>query len=115
MVFRPVARAQKKARREGRTIVWVDEAGFYLLAGVVRSYAPRGQTPVLTVPLTRDHLSVISGITAQGQLLVRMQARAFKGPDIVRFLQHLRVHLDGKLLVIWDGLPAHQDETVKRF
>src|SRR4051812_21452114 len=44
-----------------------------------------------------------------------MQARAFKGPDIVRFLQHLRVHLDGKLLVIWDGLPAHQDETVKRF
>jgi hypothetical protein len=58
-------------------VVWVDEAGFYLLAGVVRTYAPRGQTPVLHVPLTRDHLSVMSGITAAGRLLVRMQVRAF--------------------------------------
>jgi transposase len=96
-------------------VVWVDEAGFYLLAGVVRTYAPRGQTPVLRVPLTRDHLSVISGITAAGRLLVRVQARAFKGPDIVRFLKHLRTQLGGKLLVIWDGLPAHADEAVQLF
>jgi hypothetical protein len=81
----------------------------------VRSYAPRGQTPVLTVPLTRAHLSVISGITAEGPLLVQIQACAFKGPTIVRFLKHLLAHLDGKLLVIWDGLPAHQDGAVKRF
>ena len=95
--------------------MWVDEAGFYLLAGVVRSYAPQGQTPVLHVPLTRDHLSVISGITAQGHLLVQMQERSFKGPDVVRFLKHLLCQLDCKLLVIWDGLPSHQDEVVKAF
>jgi transposase len=95
--------------------VWVDEAGFYLLAGVVRSYAPRGQTPVLHVPLTRDHLAVISGITAQGQLLTRMQARAFKGPDVVRFLQHLRCHLGERLVVIWDGVPIHRDKAVRAF
>lgn len=96
-------------------MVWVDEAGFYLLAGVVRTYAPRGQTPVLHVPLTRDHWSVISGITPAGRLLVRMQECAFKGPDIVRFLQHMRAQVGGKLLVIWDGLPAHKDEAVQRF
>lgn len=82
---------------------------------MVRSYAPRGQTPVLHVPLTRDHLSVISGITPQGQLLVQMQACAFKGPASVRFLKHLQAWLGGQLLVIWDGLPAHKDEAVKRF
>jgi transposase len=82
---------------------------------VVRTYAPRGQTPVLRVPLTRDHLSVISGITAAGRLLVSIQEHAFKGPDIVRFLKHLRVQLGGKLLVIWDGLPAHANEAVKLF
>jgi hypothetical protein len=27
----------------------------------VRTWAPRGQTPVLRVKLTRDHLSAISG------------------------------------------------------
>jgi len=95
--------------------VWVDEAGFYLLAGVVRTYAPRGQTPRLSVPLTRDHLSVSSGITDCGQLLVTMQARAFKGPDVVRFLKHLMVRVGGKLLVIWDGAPIHRDRAIKAF
>jgi transposase len=110
-----LACAQKKSLHEGRIIIWVDEAGFYLLAGVVRSYAPRGQTPVLHVPLTRDHLSVISGITAQGQLLVAVQARSFKGVDVVRFLKHLLCQLGGKVLIIWDGAPIHRDQAVKAF
>jgi transposase len=101
--------------RDGRIIVWVDEAGFYLLAGAVRSYAPRGQTPLLRVPLTRDHLSVISGITAAGHLLVAVQARAFKGGDVVRFLKHLLNRLGSKLLIIWDGAPIHHDRSVNLF
>jgi transposase len=95
--------------------VWVAEAAFYLLAGVIRTYAPRGQTPVIYVPLTRDHLAVISGITEQGQLLVQMQAYAFKGPDVVRFLKHLVCQLAGKLLIIWDGAPIHRAQAVKAF
>ena len=110
-----MARAQKKCLREGRIIVWVDEAGFYLLAGVVRSYAPRGQTPVLHVPLTRDHLSVISAITAAGQLLVAVQARAFKGVAVERFLKHLLCQLNSRLLIIWDGAPIHHDRIVNAF
>jgi transposase len=82
---------------------------------VVRTYAPRGQTPVLRVPLTREHLSVISGITAQGQLLVQMQDRAFKGVAVVRFLKHLLGHLGRKLLIIWDGAPIHHDQFVTAF
>ena len=35
---------------------------------VVRTYAPRGRTPVLRVKLTRDHLSAIGGITQTGRL-----------------------------------------------
>jgi transposase len=81
----------------------------------VRTYAPRGQTPLLRVPLTRDHLSVISGITLAGQLLTGMQERAFKGPDVVRFLNQLQRRLGSKLLVIWDGLSAHQEGAVKLF
>ena len=70
---------------------------------------------MLRVPLTRDHLSVISGITAAGQLLVAVQARAFKGRDVVRFLQHLWGHLGGRLLIIWDGAPIHHDRLVHGF
>lgn len=82
---------------------------------MVRTYAPRGQTPVLRVPLTRDHLALISGITAEGQLLTGMQERAFKGADVVRFLKHLLNQLAGRLLVIWDGGPIHRDKAVQAF
>jgi transposase len=110
-----VAGPQKGADREGRTIVWVDESGFYLLPGAVRTYAPRGQTPVLRLPLSRDHLSVISGITPEGRLLMLVQERAYRSPDVVRFLKHLLRHIPGKLLVIWDGAPIHRGQPVKDF
>jgi len=111
-----LAGPQKGAVVEGRTIVWVDESGFYLLPGCVRTYAPRGQTPVLRVRLTRDHLSAIGGVTPDGRLLLRVEAdRALKSPDVVRFLRHLLAHVPGKLLVVWDGAPIHSGQPVKDF
>jgi DDE superfamily endonuclease len=95
--------------------VWVDEAGFYLLPAVVRTYAPRGETPILRVPLSYDHLSVISAITPQGRLLAQMQDHAYKGPPVVGFLKHLLRHLAGKLLLLWDGAPIHHSQPVKEF
>ena len=59
---------QKRALKEGRTIVFADESGFYLLAMVVRTYAPVGKTPILKEYLTRDHLWAMSGITLEGKL-----------------------------------------------
>src|SRR5205823_5330493 len=50
-----LARPSSKAREEGRTILFADEAAFYLLPFVARTYAPRGQTPILRAPLTPDH------------------------------------------------------------
>jgi hypothetical protein len=46
-----VAFPQKGAQKEGRTIVFADQSGFYLLPGVVRTYAPVGKTPIL-----KEHL-----------------------------------------------------------
>jgi transposase len=115
LVRRTLAGTQKGAEAEGRTIVWVDQSGFYLLPTVVRTYAPVGQTPILRVPLSRDHLSVVSGITLDGSLYQMVQACAFRSPDVVRFLRHLLRHIKGKLLVIWDGAPIHRGEPVKAF
>ncbi len=95
--------------------MFVDEAGFHLLPAVVRTYAPQGQTPILRVPLSWDHLSVISAITPDGKLYLMSQEIAFRGLTIVRFLRHLLHHLPGKLLIIWDGLPPHRSQPVKAF
>ncbi len=112
---RALARAQKKAEEEGRTVVFADETGFYLLPSVVRTYAPRGKTPVLSVPLTRDHISAIGAITLDGRVLLSTQDRSYCSPDVVRFLKHLLSHIAGKLLVIWDGSPIHKGDVVKQF
>src|SRR5262249_4591914 len=92
-----LAGSKKGAFREGRWIVWVDESGFSLLPAVVRSLAPRGHPPMLRFPVTREHLSVISGITPSGRLLLQIKDHAFRTPDVVQFLRHLLRHLPGKV------------------
>ena len=82
---------------------------------MVKTYAPKGRTPVLRAPLSRDHLSVISGITAHGWLHTRVQDRPFRGKDAACFLKHLTTHISVQLLVIWDGNPIHRCHEVKAF
>ena len=110
-----MACSEKGALKEGRTIVFCDQSGFYLLPMVVRTYAPVGQTPILHEHLSRDHLSAMSGITLEGKLYMLEQDRAFKGEDVVRFLKHLMHQIPGKLLIIWDGSPIHRSRAVKDF
>ena len=93
----------------------MDESAFYLLPAVVRTWAPRGEPPILRVYLTRDHLSVISGLTPAGQLLMQVRRQAFQGPDVVRFLKHLLRHIAGRLLLVWDGAPIHRAQPVRDF
>jgi DDE superfamily endonuclease len=110
-----LARAEKRALAEGRTIVFADQSGFYLLPMAVRTYSPVGKTPVLHERLSRDHLSAMSAITLEGKLYMKEQEKAFKGEDVVRFLKHLMGQIPGKLLIIWDGSPIHRGGAVKEF
>ena len=93
----------------------MDESGFRPLPAVVRTYAPKGETPVLREWLTRDHLSAISGMTPAGELYLLLQDHAFKGPEVVQFLQRLLEQVPGKLLIVWDGHPTHRSRVVKEF
>jgi transposase len=109
----PALHAQ--AQQERRALVFVDEAGFYLLAGVVKTYAPSGQTPVLAAWQTRDHLSVMGGLTPTGQIYMLVREEALTGLETIVFLQHLLRHAGERLLVIWDGSPIHWRAEVQDF
>ena len=106
---------KKKARLEHRTLVFVDESGFYLLPAIVRTYAPCGITPVLRVYLTRDHLSTMSAITMAGDLLTLTRTTTMTSIESMHFLKHLQQQLGPRLLVIWDGSPIHRGAPVKEF
>jgi transposase len=110
-----LASPQKRAEEEGATIVWVDESGFYLLPLAVRTWAPRGQTPILRVPLTHDHLSAISAITLDGRLFLQVREDSYDGEAVVDFLRVVLRQIPGKVLVIWDGSPIHHGQAVKDF
>jgi transposase len=106
---------QRRARRERRVLVFEDESGFYLLPGVVRTYAPEAQTPVLHEKQTRDHLSVMGGMTPAGKLYTLARQESLNGLHTIEFLLHLLRVAGKRLLVIWDGSPIHRRAEVKEF
>ncbi len=110
-----LARAQKRADEQRTTIVWGDESAFYLLPLAVRTWAPAGQTPVLRVPLSRDHLAVISGITLTGDLFLQAQEDAYDAHGVVGFLQAVLDQVEGQVTVIGDGALMHRSHVIKDF
>ena len=104
---RSLGRALKKAQKERRTIVFLDESGL--------SQRPhRCHTPVLQYHFNWKTLSVIAGITLWN-FYFRLFPGAIRAPQVVAFLKHLLRHIPGKLLLVWDRLPAHRSRLVQDF
>lgn len=106
---------KEKARRERRDLVFVDESGFYLLPGVVKTYAPRGRTPIIGEWQTRDHLSVMGGVTLQSKVYSLVRPKSLNGLHSIEFLVHLGHMVGDRLLVIWDGSPIHRRAEIQAF
>jgi len=103
----------KKARRQGATIVFLDESGFSQRPPVRRTWAPRGQTPVL-IHRQRSwpQLSAIGALayrqTKRRRLLrtnlyLKTLPCSVQSTDVIRFLRHLRRHVRGPVILLWDG------------
>jgi transposase len=103
----------KKARREGRTIVFIDETGFMLQPTVRRTWAPRGDTPGHHSWARHDRLSVVGAITVSPVhkrvgFYFSMSPKNCTGDDLFAFVQQLRGHLKRPLLIIWDRFSGHK-------
>lgn len=106
---------QRRAHRERRVLVFEDESGFYLLPGLVRTYAPEAHTPVIHEKQTRDHLSVMGGMTPTGKVFTLARQESLNGMHSIEFLTHLRRVAGERLLVIWDGSPIHRRAEVQEY
>jgi transposase len=106
---------RRRARRERRVLVFEDESGFYLLPGLVRTYAPEAQTPVIREKQTRDHLSVMGAMTPAGKVYTLARQESLNGLHSVEFLLHLLRVAGERLLVVWDGSPIHRRQAVPEF
>lgn len=94
--------------------MFVDESGLSERPHRVRTWSPRGQTPVLQYSFNWKCLSAIAGITIWN-FYFRLFPGSIKAPQVIEFLEHLLRHIGGKLTVIWDGLPVHRSRMVREF
>jgi transposase len=116
--FPRIARA---AQQRGAHLVFLDESGFMLNPSVRRTWAPRGQTPVLDAWDRRDRISAISSISVspvtqrlglQFDLLpdnINVHAE-----DIVAYLRRLKEQLGRPLTILWDGSTLHDKSKLVR-
>jgi hypothetical protein len=109
-----VAGHKKKARREARTIVFIDESGVSQRPHCCRTWSQRGHTPVLQYSFNWKTLSAIAGITFWN-FYFRLYPGTVKSPEVVDFLRALLRHIAGPLLIVWDRLAAHRSGLVRDF
>lgn len=80
----------------------------------VRTWAPRGQTPVIQETFGWKSLSLIAGLTLWS-FSFQIHPGSIKAPEVVGFLQALQRYLRVPLLVIWDGAAIHRSALVRDF
>jgi transposase len=92
-----------------------------LVPSVTRTWAPRGQTPILRCAGRRSKISAISGICiAPKRKRIALYAKFYsnkniKSPQVVRFLAQLLKHMRGHVVLLWDGGRCHQGAVVREF
>lgn len=113
-----MAACKKNAKRLGAHIVFVDESGFLLTPNAVKTWSPKGQTPIHRHHYRREKVSVISGVSVSPRrkrmgLYFTMIKSNIRHAEVRQFLRNLLAHLRGPVIVVWDNAQIHKGETIR--
>lgn len=94
-------------------MLFLDETGLMLQPLVRRTWAPRGERPVLYCWDRRDRLSVIAGLTLSARrrrigLYFAIHRHNVKTPEVEAFVRRVQRQVGRPLVVVMDRLPAHR-------
>src|SRR5256884_4433631 len=115
-----MAPGKKNAARLGAHIVFADESGFLLIPSVVRTWAPRGKTPIHRHRQgRRDKISVISGISLSPKrhrlgLYYLLFFENIAHEEVCVFLRALLRHLRGPIIALLDNSTTHKGEPLEK-
>jgi len=121
MEVEALAGNKKNARRRRAWILFQDESGVSERPPVRRTWAPKGETPVLVYAFNWKKLSISAalGYSWDGKrcrLWFQTQPGSYNDERLIVFLRDLKKHLRGqKAILIWDGLPAHKSRKMKQY
>lgn len=101
-----------RAKKEKAIIYFGDETGMRSDHQAGRSYAPRGQTPVIKKTGQRFSLNMISAISNRGHLQFMIIDGRFNSMVFLLFLKRLIKYSRQKVYFITDGHPAHKTQQL---
>lgn len=116
-----MAGGKKNARRRKAWIVFQDESGVSERPSVRRTWAPRGETPVLIHAFNWKKLSICAAIAyrwdgKRSRLYFQTHTGSYNAESLIAFLQDLRRHFRGqRVILVWDGLPAHRSRVMQDY
>lgn len=105
---------KKRAAKEKGTIYFGDETGMRSDHQAGKSYAPKGQTPVVKSTGKRFSLNMISAISNKGHLQF-MIIEKFNGQVFIDFLKRMVRYSNEKIFFVTDGHPAHKTKMLKQW
>lgn len=103
----------RRAKAEGTSIYWGDETGISNQDQIGRSYAPKGQTPVVTRTAKRITQSMISAVSNRGLMRFMFYEGALNADRFIAFLRRLCKDAGQKVFLIVDNLKVHHATKVK--
>jgi transposase len=98
----------KRARAARAVIYWGDETGISNQDQIGRSYAPKGQTPVVARSAKRVTQSMISAVSNRGLMRFMLYEGALNADGFLAFLRRLTKDAGQKVVLIVDNLKAHK-------
>jgi transposase len=115
-----LAPGKKNAARIGAALVFLDESGFLMMPLVRRTWAPRGQTPLLRHrtnsyrKVSAIAALVVSPCRDRVQLFFRLHPNAnINAGSVLSFLQNLSRHFQCPIFLLWDRFMAHRARLVQ--
>ena len=117
-----VGPAKKNARRRRAWIVFEDESGVSQQPVVRRTWAPRGDTPILIHTGGNWKRLSIAGALAfrwdgrRTRFYFQTRAGTYTDVALIAFLRALKRHFSRqRVLLIWDGLRGHTSRTMAAY
>lgn len=111
-----MAKTEKKGCRRRAVMLFVDESGISLVPFVAKTWAPKGQTPVLVHRFNWPKLSMISGVTPSGKVYFRLHERTIRSLQVCMFLQQILRHIRRRpIMIFWDNIRPHTSSMVDAF
>ena len=116
-----MAGVKKKARRKRGWILFQDESGVSQRPPLRRTWAPRGETPVIIHAFNWKKLSICAAIAyrwdgKRSRVYFQTVADSYNDEKLILFLKELKRHFRGThVIMVWDGLPAHKSGKMNAF